>query len=435
METKSVMDQVTMAIEVARVSKVPVLFASNPGYGKTTTAELWAKAHGYSVQRLIGSAQERSDVLGYLVNTDKPYLEHKMPQWFWQILQDEKAGKPTLLFIDELSTAPSDVQATLFRLINEREIADGTKLPESTIIISAANYKDNLSGFNGIEAPAVNRFSIINVEPDSFDAAIDEYINDEIPELPVYHDVEFTNRKELIAGLKDLMHNVSGIYTNDKDSTKGHLDVHNRNFSDVYESDYTKNKYLYNFISGRSLSCLTKCLIAICSLDIDRDYYIEKLIPGLIGLGFNSFDNPDAVNKFNNYIIKNVRKLVNKVVSGKANYAAKAEKKEAVTAGKPTTVVEAITKIQQKQDSFETVTKEDFADAVTLVLQEFPTDVTSSKFFTNNKAANIKLGADLRALPELVEMLKFVNDPSSDAAVTMIETIIENYNGYRKMVA
>lgn len=427
----TVMDQITSAVEVARLSKVPVLFASNPGYGKTATCEMWAKKHGYKVQRLIGSAQERSDVLGYLVNTDKEYLEHKMPQWFWQILQDEKKGIPTLLFIDELSTAPSDVQATLFRLINEREIADGTKLPESTIIVSAANYKDNLSGFNGIESPAINRFSIINVGPESFDDVIDEYINEELPELPEYHEVEFTNRSALIAGLKDLLHTVANIYTNDADGSKGHLDIENKDFSDVYESDYTKNKQLYNFITGRSLSCLWKCLDAVCRLDIDRDAYIEKLIPGLIGLGFNSFDNPNSVKKFNSYLVNNVKKLVKQVCSGKSKFI-KEEKKDAVEVK---TVVDGITNIQRKQDSFEEVTRDDYAVVMKIVLAEFPLDLTTSSMFTNNKAKNIKLMADLRALPELAKMMEMVDDPATKASIKMINEIVDTYAGYAKMAA
>lgn len=427
-----VSEKIVAGMEIARLSKKPVLFMSNPGYGKTTNIERWAKQYGYDTVTLIGSANDRAEVLGYYVNTGKQYLESLSPEWFYKIQERSKEGHPTVLFIDELSTAPSDVQATFFRLINERTINNGEKLPEDCIIVSAANYKENLSGFNGIEAPALNRFIILNANPTSFDEVIDEYMNESIPALPQFAEYEFNGRSELYAGLRSLFHKVANVYSSaDDESSKGMIDVTNKDYSNMYDNDYIPNRLVYNFISGRSMSLLPIAIESVIRLNLQATEMLENVVAGLVGAGSNSFEDPMQVAKFNNFLVKNIRKLINDITKGQANFV----KKEAAKKGEiPSTIVEAVTSIQNKQDSFEEVTSEDFATLSEMILTKFPLDLAKAEIFNNsNKARNLKFFADLRALDEASELLKMQKDGAS--VVKYIKDVKELYNGYAEMVA
>ena len=65
-------DLMLTGFELSRISGVPMLYLGNPGMGKTTIVSLWAKRNGYHVESLIGSAFDRSEILGYMV---KSYFE------------------------------------------------------------------------------------------------------------------------------------------------------------------------------------------------------------------------------------------------------------------------------------------------------------------------------------------------------------------------
>ena len=136
-----------------------MLLLSNPGIAKTTIVGEIAAHEGYEVVSLIGSGFENNEILGFQVNEpDWDYLITKNPTWFNTILENKKNNKPSILFIDEISVCPSLVQGALYRLIFERTIGNGRKLPEDCVIISAGNYKSNLPSYCDITAPALNRF-------------------------------------------------------------------------------------------------------------------------------------------------------------------------------------------------------------------------------------------------------------------------------------
>ena len=166
--TKNINAEIIMtAIEASRRSKVPVLFFGNPGQGKTATINAWAEENGYHVETLIGSHYSQDEILGFPVNNGKDYLEILEPEWYHNIMEAKKAGKPTVLFLDELSMTPGNVQGSLLQLCFERKIRGNKSLPEDCIVLSAANYKKNLPGWAEIIAPELNRFCIINLLPGS----------------------------------------------------------------------------------------------------------------------------------------------------------------------------------------------------------------------------------------------------------------------------
>ena len=97
---------VIYALEMSRRSKVPVIFISNPGYGKTTTINTYAKKNGYHVETVCGSQYSKDEILGYLVNEGGESLTAKAPEWYTNIKTKEKEKIPSILFFDEISAAP-----------------------------------------------------------------------------------------------------------------------------------------------------------------------------------------------------------------------------------------------------------------------------------------------------------------------------------------
>lgn len=83
-------DTIALSLEVSKRSGVPVLFLSNPGEGKTTGVMTFGKYHKLHVEFLMGSQYTQEDVLGFMTNTGKEYLEVKIPEWYYRIMEYTK---------------------------------------------------------------------------------------------------------------------------------------------------------------------------------------------------------------------------------------------------------------------------------------------------------------------------------------------------------
>ena len=121
-------DLMLTGFELSRRSKVPMLYLGNPGMGKTTVVNLWARRNGYHVESLIGSAFDRSEILGYMVNDGGEWLRTKDPEWFHSIVSRQEQGVPSVL---QRRTADYD-QASIFRNDYDAvelfmKIVDGTR--------------------------------------------------------------------------------------------------------------------------------------------------------------------------------------------------------------------------------------------------------------------------------------------------------------------
>lgn len=164
-KNESINTSIFAALKVSEVSKVPVLIVSNPGVGKSTTVELFAKIRGYELVMLRGNSSSPEDIMGYDVpKGDKEKAVHTRPTWFDELMENAVAGKKSLLFLDELTTANEYVQAALLHLVFERKCG-AEKLPDDTLIVAAGNYFQNLSNTMTVLPPMMNRFMIYNVVP------------------------------------------------------------------------------------------------------------------------------------------------------------------------------------------------------------------------------------------------------------------------------
>jgi hypothetical protein len=286
-ERHRIRDLIFYSLSVSQDSKVPILFMSNPGYTKTVNVEKWAEMNGYEVTTLIGSQHTNEEVLGYMVKTAEGKLRIATPDWYDEIVEREESGQKTLLFVDELSTASEIVQGSLLQLIFSRKCGGRNYLPDSTMIVSAANYSGNLPSMMSLISPIINRFMVVNInvsihDRDELFMFQEDWYNDMF-EIKVKEGI---NGRKLHRFMKDAIDSLTSKYGM-IDPANGGIDLGNTKLVDVYSK--SGNKVL-NFISTRTLHYLYKVTHSIVKLDIEnwKDFY-PVMVEGLIGYGTGTF--------------------------------------------------------------------------------------------------------------------------------------------------
>ncbi len=283
-------DKMVNAISISRDSDIPFLLVGNPGFGKTTVVHAWAKQNGYHVEEIMGSSFSRDEVLGYMVNVNGS-LEMLEPFWYKRIKKLSDEGTKSVLFIDELSTTGGDVQSSLLRLIFERTIGNGEKLPEGTVVMSAANYKANLPGYCDVSSPALNRFCIINLEESSLETMVDDYVINEMPtpKIPKFGTISSEKMPEVREKIGLTLKKIFTKYSSGDDAGNV-LNPCNHNLQIYDIENDTNTKRLANFISGRCLNFLLRVLVSIAKSDIQEiEPLVHGVVEGLIGAGTNTF--------------------------------------------------------------------------------------------------------------------------------------------------
>lgn len=297
------------ALKVSEMSKVPVLIMSNPGLGKSTTVELFAKVRGYKLILLRGNSTTSEEIMGYDVANDNPEAKttiHLRPSWYTKILKHSETGGKTLLFLDEITTANEYVQASLLHLVFERKVGD-EELPEDTLIVSAGNYAQNLSNSMQMLPPLMNRFMIFNITPTHKDldtflckyegaiASKDGKVNDFMKALEkVMVKLDSQEMKDLTEG----QINKIGEYiergikmTTRSLMTSGAkvLDMSITDLQGLYADAENETK-LYGFATFRTLNKLRDVTLAsyLCfgKAGITSDNY-RNMVDGLCGIGLS----------------------------------------------------------------------------------------------------------------------------------------------------
>jgi hypothetical protein len=277
------------------------------------------------------------------------------PSWFEEVIRNHEAGKKTLLFLDEITTANEFVQAALLHLIFERMVKT-EKIPDDTLIVSAGNYAQNLSNTMTLLPPVMNRFMLFNIIPTADDLSVflnkydgsmkgdrrnyfaeleksmvelDEQEKD-IPEKKYNMIGEYIER-----GLKDIMKILM---------TQGEkpVDLTVTDLQNIY-SDTEKDSKLYGFITFRTLNYLRDATIAVYQCfgkeGISSNLY-KNVIDGLCGIGVSRNSKKATTNgddivitrvgkDIQDYMIKvinDVEKLNNDKLSEYEDYLQKAAK-------------------------------------------------------------------------------------------------------------
>lgn len=340
MATKSknkIRDLVISSIEMSKRSKVPILFMSNPGYGKTTSINAYAQQYGYHVETLIGSRFSPEEILGYMVNDGADSLTVKQPEWYGRIIAYErglmpdcvgakcdadgnvvKAGKskPSILFLDEITTAPDAVQGSLLSLVFDRRIGNGKPLPEDCLVLSAGNYKPNLPSMMNVMAPTLNRFCIVNlfsdeIKPIDIVKEFTQHHDNIMSNLPKFDENELDEEtiKSTYKTMEDFYTALAQQYAQ-VSASKGFLNFSNTDIADIYDTD----GQVFGFISGRTMSYSIQMLQAVLSMGLEaKSYIVNSFILGLIGLGTNNFTNSKQVADYQKTVCEYFARIINTI--------------------------------------------------------------------------------------------------------------------------
>ena len=144
----AVREALAIAVQVGQ----PVLLWGAPGEGKTRLVEQIAEQLGRRCEVVIGSVREASDFAGLPMRVGDG-VSFAPPRWAQRCVEHPMS----VVFLDELTTAPPSVQAAMLRVVLEREVGDLT-MPASVSIVAAANPPELAAGGDELTAPLANRF-------------------------------------------------------------------------------------------------------------------------------------------------------------------------------------------------------------------------------------------------------------------------------------
>ena len=414
------------------------MFLSNPGLAKTTNLSLWAEEMGYAVTTLIGSQRVREEVLGYMIN-DKGQAATLKPDWFDEVIDNHKKGKKTVLFIDELSTAPEDVQSSLLQLSFSRKIGGKDNyLPDDVLIVAAANYKENLPPQMNIMAPTLNRYMLVNLTAQDMNSLVDEFMLDEDEfnsEMLKFDNIEITD--EMNTKIKDLLGtSLKSLFSayNVKDDAGGNtISAKAKSFDGIYDTEGD----VYNFVSGRSISYLKRVTKAIVSTglhnqitaNIELRDKIMLLVYGLIGAGTCTFD-AQTQKKYLKQLKESYMSILNQL-SGQA-----VKKKSVKIDFDKLTVGQAINTWQlhnenPTQDNFD----ENFLKLYTKICTQYDIKATPFAAFVKQMHDNPRMVTefigDMQRIDHLVLLLKECDLPSLKTFVEKLNDIQTVWEAYK----
>lgn len=151
-----------------------IMLRGQPGVGKSTIVRDIAKKLGIEFIDVRLAQLERVDFCGL------PSVEDNVTKWnvptFWP--RDKKSKG--ILMLDEITSAPSDLQVAAYQLVLDRQISNSNyKLPDGWYVIAAGNRATDRAVVKTMSSALANRFMHFEV-----DANIEDWY-----EWAVQHDI------------------------------------------------------------------------------------------------------------------------------------------------------------------------------------------------------------------------------------------------------
>jgi hypothetical protein len=152
-------------VEIAFKVRRPIYLHGSPGLGKSELIEELAAKFKAKVWDLRLALMDPSDLKGVL------YFNPELRTACWSSPPDlptkEEASKypMTILFLDELNSAPPMTQAAAYQLILNRKV--GTyELPENCVVVAAGNKETDRGVTYKMPSPLANRLIHLYIRPD-----------------------------------------------------------------------------------------------------------------------------------------------------------------------------------------------------------------------------------------------------------------------------
>jgi hypothetical protein len=152
-------------LKVAMKRKRPVFLWGPPGIGKSELIADICEEMGGKLYDLRLALMDPSDLKGVLYyNTEEHTATWSSPPDLPNKAEAEKYPI-TVLFLDEMNSAPPATQAAAYQLILNRRV--GTyELPENTVVVAAGNRDTDRGVTYRMPAPLANRFIHLTLRPD-----------------------------------------------------------------------------------------------------------------------------------------------------------------------------------------------------------------------------------------------------------------------------
>lgn len=148
---------------------IPVMMWGSPGIGKTKGLHYTFEPMGYRLIPVLAGCSEPTDLSGIPFNFQDLYAKYLVPWWAYlcsdEVNVPETYRGPTVLFLDDIVTAPEQTQAAFFKLVHERKLGE-LNLRDNVRIIAAGNRVEDKSAASKMPMALANRFFHIHVKHD-----------------------------------------------------------------------------------------------------------------------------------------------------------------------------------------------------------------------------------------------------------------------------
>lgn len=134
------------------------------GIGKSEKIANWAKDNNRHCFSLLTSTMEPSDLTGLpMFDERNNSTAWAKPDWFQQIIDLDKEGVSSVLFLDELNRGNVETLNTCLELCLNKRIHTHV-LPKTCMIVAATNPSNGKYRVQRLDPALVNRFLVINYE-------------------------------------------------------------------------------------------------------------------------------------------------------------------------------------------------------------------------------------------------------------------------------
>ena len=145
----------------------PVMVWGAPGVGKSTIVKSLAKEMGLGFVDVRLAQMESIDIRGLPL----PDKEKHCVQWLPSSIFPTDNSKGGIIFLDELSAAPKDVQVASYELILDRQLGGGDiyKVPSKWVIVAAGNRSCDRAVSTTMSSALANRMMHLEIEANAQD--------------------------------------------------------------------------------------------------------------------------------------------------------------------------------------------------------------------------------------------------------------------------